>query len=144
MSQTNERAFETYVEEILLTRGGWKSGSNAEWDKERALFPAQVFAFLQDTQPKLWAEMQALHAAGLEALLAQHAGQGTGRSRARCMSCGTGSSSTARPFASPTSSLRTALNDEVLELFAQEPADGDAAGAVPSRRQPHAWTWCSR
>ena len=67
--QTTERAFETYVEEILLTRGGWKSGSNAEWDKERALFPAQVFAFIQDTQPKLWAEMKALHAAGLEALL---------------------------------------------------------------------------
>ena len=69
MPQTNERAFETYVEEILLTRGGWKSGSNAEWDKERALFPAQVFAFISDTQPKLWAEMKTLHAAGLEALL---------------------------------------------------------------------------
>ena len=27
--QTNERAFEAYVEEILLTRGDWKSGSNA-------------------------------------------------------------------------------------------------------------------
>lgn len=69
MSQTTERAFETYVEEILLTRGGWKSGSNAEWDKERALFPAQVFAFIQDTQPKLWAEMKSQHATGLEALL---------------------------------------------------------------------------
>lgn len=69
MNQTNERAFETYVEEILLTKSGWKSGSNAEWDKERALFPAQVFAFIQDTQPKLWAEMQAQHAAGLEPLL---------------------------------------------------------------------------
>jgi type I restriction enzyme R subunit len=67
--QTTERAFETYVEEILLTRGGWKSGSNAEWDKERALFPAQVFAFIADTQPKLWTEMQVLHAAGLEALM---------------------------------------------------------------------------
>src|SRR5229473_621619 len=67
--QTNERAFETYVEEILLTRGGWKSGSNAEWDKERALFPPQVFAFIQDTQEQLWAEMKALHAAGLESLL---------------------------------------------------------------------------
>ena len=51
MPQTNEKAFETYVEEILLARGGWRSGSNAEWDKERALFPAQVFAFIQDTQP---------------------------------------------------------------------------------------------
>jgi hypothetical protein len=44
MNQTTERAFETYVEEILLTRSGWKSGSNAEWDKERALLPAQVVA----------------------------------------------------------------------------------------------------
>src|ERR1019366_2827396 len=69
MSQTNERAFETYVEEILLTTGGWKSGTNAEWDKERALFPAQAFAFIQSTQSNLWAEMKGLHGTGLEALL---------------------------------------------------------------------------
>jgi type I restriction enzyme R subunit len=67
--QTTERAFETYVEEILLTRGGWQSGSNAEWDKERALFPARVFAFIHETQPKLWDEMRAQHATGLEILL---------------------------------------------------------------------------
>src|ERR1017187_8329568 len=68
-AQTTERAFETYVEEILLTTGGWTSGTNAEWDKERALFPAQVFAFLQQTQTNLWAEMKGLHGAGLEVLL---------------------------------------------------------------------------
>jgi type I restriction enzyme R subunit len=67
--QTNEHAFETYAEEILLKGGGWKSGSLAEWDKERAVFPAQIFAFLQDTQPKLWDEMRAQHSSGLEALL---------------------------------------------------------------------------
>ncbi len=67
--QTNERAFETYAEEILLTRGGWKSGSNAEWNRERAVFAPQVLAFIADTQPKPLAEMQALHGAGLEALL---------------------------------------------------------------------------
>ena len=33
MSQTNERAFETYVEEILLARGGWKSGSGAALER---------------------------------------------------------------------------------------------------------------
>lgn len=69
MSQTNERAFETYVEEILLSRGGWRSGANSEWDKERALFPVQVFAFIAETQPKLWQQMRDLHGAGLEALL---------------------------------------------------------------------------
>ncbi|MBS1787184.1 MAG: putative DNA binding domain-containing protein [Acidobacteria bacterium] len=69
MSQTNEHAFENYVEEILLTRSGWHAGSRADWDKERALFPAQIFAFLQATQGKDWAEMKALHADGLETLL---------------------------------------------------------------------------
>ena len=68
MSQTNEKAFETYVETIL-SRSGWQSGNRAEWDVERALFPARIFAFLQDTQPKLWEEMQKLHQAGLESLL---------------------------------------------------------------------------
>lgn len=67
--QTTEKAFETHVEEILLGAGGWRSGTNAEWDKERALFPARVVAFLQETQPNLWKEMRALHAAGLEALV---------------------------------------------------------------------------
>jgi type I restriction enzyme, R subunit len=69
MSQTNEHAFETYVEEILLKRGGWKSGSVAEWDKERALFAAEIFRFLQGTQCKLWEQMRALHGTGLETLL---------------------------------------------------------------------------
>lgn len=53
MTQTTETAFETYSEEILLALGGWSSGTNAGWEKERALFPAQVFGFLQDSQPKL-------------------------------------------------------------------------------------------
>ena len=69
MSQTTERVFETYVEEILLTKGGWHSGTNAEWDQERALFPVLIFAFLQETQSKLWDEMKALHETGLESLL---------------------------------------------------------------------------
>lgn len=69
MSQTNERAFETYVEEILLGRGGWTTGILAEWDKERALFPAKVLAFIQDSQPALWKRMKELHDFGLEPLL---------------------------------------------------------------------------
>ncbi|MEI7702846.1 MAG: type I restriction endonuclease, partial [Planctomycetia bacterium] len=68
-SQTTERAFETYVEEILLADGGWKPCSNAEWDKERALFPAQIFVFIEDTQSKLWSEMRTLHGNGLESML---------------------------------------------------------------------------
>jgi type I restriction enzyme R subunit len=45
------------------------SGSNAGWDKGRAIFPPQVFAFIQETQPDLWEEMRKLHASGLEPLI---------------------------------------------------------------------------
>ena len=67
--QTSERAFETHVEKTLLGASGWQSGTNAEWDVERALFPAQICTFLEATQPRLWSEMRALHGDGLEALL---------------------------------------------------------------------------
>lgn len=66
--QTTEKAFESYVEEMLLTRG-WKAGTNFEWDKERALFPKQIVEFLQDTQLKLWQKMVEMHGADLEPLL---------------------------------------------------------------------------
>lgn len=37
-TQTNERAFETQVEETLLGVAGWQPGSIADWDVELALF----------------------------------------------------------------------------------------------------------
>jgi len=66
--QTTEKAFESYVEEILQHKG-WEAGTNKEWDVERALFPERIYAFLQETQPGIWAEMQALHEYGLENML---------------------------------------------------------------------------
>ena len=67
--QTNERSFESLVEETLLGANGWRSGTNADWDVERALFPRQVFGFLEAAQPGLWTEMRTLHGEGLEKLL---------------------------------------------------------------------------
>lgn len=69
MTQTTERAFESYVHAILLEQSGWTAGALAEWDVDRALFPARVFEFLAATQSKLWEQMRALHGAGLEPLL---------------------------------------------------------------------------
>jgi len=43
MSQTTEKAFETYVEETLLTRSGWKSGSNTAV-KRLQKYPAALIA----------------------------------------------------------------------------------------------------
>jgi type I restriction enzyme R subunit len=65
MSQTNEKAFESYVESILLTQSGWDKGEKAKWDKDRALFPEDVLAFIQATQPKLWQSMEKQHGAEL-------------------------------------------------------------------------------
>ena len=67
--QTDEYAFETHVEKTLLGESGWLSGTNTEWDLERALFPAQVCAFLEATQTKLWCEMRTLHGDELENLI---------------------------------------------------------------------------
>lgn len=67
--QTTERAFEFHVENLLLKQGGWHSGTNAEWDKARALFPARVYAFIETTQPKLWNEMAGLHGDNLKPML---------------------------------------------------------------------------
>ena len=67
--QTTERAFEFKVEDMLLLQGGWLSGTNSEWDKARALFPARVFAFIEATQTKLWTEMAVMHGDNLRSML---------------------------------------------------------------------------
>lgn len=67
--QTTERAFEFHVEDLLLKQGAWLPGTNAEWDKARALFPARIFAFIEATQPKLWAEMSMQHGSNLQPML---------------------------------------------------------------------------
>ena len=68
-TQATEHAFETQVEAALLDACGWQSATNAEWDVERALFPARVYTFLEETQPKRWAQMRTLHGDRLEKLL---------------------------------------------------------------------------
>jgi type I restriction enzyme R subunit len=67
--QTKEKSFEAHVHDVLIQQSGWHSGNVTEWDAERALFSPRVLAFLQNTQPKIWADMHALHGAGLEPLL---------------------------------------------------------------------------
>ena len=49
MNQITEKALESYLEQ-MLAEGGWLPGTNAEWDKARALFPARVLAFIEATQ----------------------------------------------------------------------------------------------
>ena len=68
VGQNTEKAFETHVAK-MLGASGWQTGTNAEWDVARALFPAQIFGFLEARQPRLWSEARDLHGAGLKEMV---------------------------------------------------------------------------
>ncbi|MEI6846870.1 MAG: type I restriction endonuclease [Chlorobiaceae bacterium] len=68
MAQTSEKAFETYVEQMLQAKG-WQLGSVSKWDKELALFPEQIMAFIAATQEPLWKSMLAQHGGNLEKMV---------------------------------------------------------------------------
>lgn len=50
---TSEAAFETVIEAHLL-KNGYQALSGEGFDRELALFPKEVLAFIQETQPKAW------------------------------------------------------------------------------------------
>jgi len=68
MRQTTEKAFESYVEQMLLAKG-WQQGSASDWDKERAFFPKAITDFIAETQPQLWETMRGQHGDQLEIML---------------------------------------------------------------------------
>jgi type I restriction enzyme R subunit len=53
--QYTEKAFETAIEHHLTSAGGYAAGDREGFDLERAIFPADVLAFIQATQPDEWA-----------------------------------------------------------------------------------------
>ena len=60
MSRTNEAAFETVIEAHLLANG-YAPVNRDGFDRERAIFPEVVLAFIRETQPKEWDKLEALH-----------------------------------------------------------------------------------
>ncbi len=60
MSSTSEAAFESVIESHLLANGYVAVGHDG-FDRERAIFPDTVLAFIQETQPKEWSKLEALH-----------------------------------------------------------------------------------
>ena len=57
-----ELAFEDTVEQGLLATG-YVVVDRDGFDRERAIFPSLVLDFIQATQPKEWAKLEALHGA---------------------------------------------------------------------------------
>ena len=62
MSQVrhSEAAFETVIEAHLLGNG-YVPVAGEGFDRERAIFPETVLAFIRETQPKEWAKLETLH-----------------------------------------------------------------------------------
>ena len=56
----SEAAFETVIEANLLGHG-YVAVSKDGFDRERAIFPETVLAFIRRTQPAEWAKLEALH-----------------------------------------------------------------------------------
>lgn len=77
MKVHTEDAFERLIVAHLVLHGGYEPRGrsvydpdaalavHAGYDIQRALIPAEVVAFVQATQPKPWAKLQAIHGAAL-------------------------------------------------------------------------------
>jgi type I restriction enzyme R subunit len=61
--------FENDIEHALISGGGYEKGDPNTYDPEAALFPADVVAFVQKTQPKIWTRLTQLDAAKAPAML---------------------------------------------------------------------------
>ena len=59
MKHTSEAAFETVIEDHLLSHGYVRLPGGG-FDRERAIFPGAVLAFIRETQPQAWSKVEAL------------------------------------------------------------------------------------
>ncbi|WP_149244270.1 type I restriction endonuclease subunit R [Dyadobacter sp. 32] len=66
MSLHTEKIFEAAIEQELLQNGGFIKGHSSDFNAELGLFPAHIFAFLQESQPKEWEKISNIHKADVE------------------------------------------------------------------------------
>lgn len=59
MPKHNEQAFEAYIESAL--QSGWTTVANTAFDAANALFPEELIAFLRNSQPALWTELDKIN-----------------------------------------------------------------------------------
>ena len=68
MKVFDETTFEVAIITSLVEHGGYEARHPDDYDNVRALLPKQVAGYVQDTQPKPWSKVQALHGDKLEGL----------------------------------------------------------------------------
>ncbi|ODS23966.1 type I restriction endonuclease subunit R [Candidatus Endobugula sertula] len=67
--QHTEARLEEAIEYCLTEQHGYQAGQSQDFDREKALEPARVMAFITATQAKVWASLQAVHGAAAEGVL---------------------------------------------------------------------------
>src|SRR5690606_33752836 len=67
LSGHTEHAFESAIEAGLVERGGYAKLDNTAYDEGLALFPGEVTAFLQESQPTRWSQLRSILGARTEA-----------------------------------------------------------------------------
>lgn len=64
-----EETLEALIQARLVEHGGYTSAPPTAYNRERALLPDTVLAFIQATQPKTWQYLQGIHKANLDQLI---------------------------------------------------------------------------
>lgn len=67
--QHTELAFESAIENHLLTKAGYTKGKKDTFDPERGIDPTVLLSFIQETQPKEWANLKNLQKDKAEKIL---------------------------------------------------------------------------
>ncbi len=63
MSITTENTFETAIVQSLVEQGGYTQGNAEDYSPELGMFKYDVIKFLQESQPKKWERISAIHGA---------------------------------------------------------------------------------
>jgi len=63
MSITTENTFETALVQSLTEQGGYAEGNSPDYSPELGMFKYEVIKFLQESQPKRWEKISAIHGA---------------------------------------------------------------------------------
>ena len=63
---TSENTFETAIVQSLVEQGGYAQGNAPDYSPELGLFKYDVLKFLQDTQPRSWEKISAIHGADVD------------------------------------------------------------------------------
>ena len=66
-----EKQFESDIERYLLTDGGYTKGTQATYDREKAIDMDTLIRFIQSSQPKQWAKFERIYGANAKSQLYQ-------------------------------------------------------------------------